>query len=263
MGLLKDFYLFRDRHGMNQLEPNSTSQNGTLFSVEYLICLLSDKSISDEEKQKEIDRLKQVFLLLERYPGLSVRFPESGEYESMDNTCALVAFSALFDKGRFARRMCQRAEQRVSGVDLSADQENNTKFYKIARILSFGLQPRWVFNNQKPSLFCLQGWFGRSPAMVGLIKMAAGEFVNPFLWLSVLVGQFLGAFQPVTDLDARKLSYVNWQYLKTRSKFWSIAYKLWCLKLVMDYAGGMKDVYSIYYLNPDHPIKKYSPIYAP
>lgn len=263
MGLLEDFKIFRDKNGLNQLDPNSTSQNGTLFTMEYLICLMADPSISDEQKKKEIDRLKPVFLSLERYPGLSVRFPESGEYESMDNTCATIAFSALFDGGNFARRMHSRGLERVIDVDLSQDSENNKKFYKIAKILSFGFQPNWVFNNQNPSLFCMQGWFGRSPAMMGLIKMAAGEFVNPFLWASVLVGQFIGAFKHPSDLDARKLSYVNWQYLKTRSKFWNAAYKLWCWKLMQDYENGMKDIYTTYYLNPEHPIKKYSICYAP
>lgn len=264
MAILEDFKVFRDRLGLNQLEPEQTSQNGTLFTMEYLICLMASGAVSDEEIKKEAERVRKCFFpQLERYWGLSVRFPESGEYESMDNTSALVTFSALFDNGEYSKRMYERAQERVIAPDESADKENNIKFFKWAKILNLGFNPKWVFNNQNPMLFCLQGWFGRSPAMVGMIKMTAGKFVNPFLWLSVMVGQFLGAFEPLTDMDARKLSYVNWQYLKTRSWVWKLAYKAWCWKLMKDYPEGMKTVYGIYYLNPHHPIRKYSVPYAP
>lgn len=259
MAILEDFKKFRDINGLNQLEPNSTSQNGTLFTAEYLFCLLASESVTDQQKTEEIERIKKAFFpALERYHGLSVRFPQSGEYESMDNTCAIIAFSAMFENGAFASRMFDRGQQRVLGVDESQDAENNKKFYKIAKILSLGCNPKWVFNNQKPTLFCLQGWFGRSPAMIGLIKMAAGKFVNPFLWVSVMVGQFLGAFKPADDTDARKLAYITWQYLKTKSWAWNLAYKIWCWKLLKDYKNGMKDVYGIYYKYPDHPIITYS-----
>jgi hypothetical protein len=181
----------------------------------------------------------------------------------MDNTCALLTFSALFEKGGFAKRMLSRGLSRISYPDEYQDAEDNKKFFKIARILSLGLYPRWVFNNQHPTQFCLQGWFGRSPAMVGLIKMASGKWTNPFLWLSVLVGQFLGVFKPTGDTDARKLSYVVWQLLKKRSWFWKQAYKVWCWKLMKDYPNGMKDVYQIYYRNETHPIKTYSKAFSP
>jgi hypothetical protein len=264
MSILDDFKVFRDRLGLNQLQPNETSQNGTLFTVEYLICLMGSGLVSQEEINEEAQRVRKAFFpQLERYHGLSVRFPESGEYESMDNTCALVTFSALFDNGEYSERMCSRGEQRVIAPDEAQDKENNTKFFKWAKIASLGLNPKWVFNNQNPMLFCLQGWFGRSPAMVGLIKMTAGRWVNPFLWISVMVGQFLGCFQPVQDTDARKLSYVNWQYLKTRSWIWRLAYKAWCWKLMKDYPEGMKSVYEIYYGNPSHPIRKYSVPFVP
>jgi hypothetical protein len=264
MSIFDEFKVYRDRLGLNQLEPNSTSQNGVLFTMEYLFCLSSSNSLSEQQLKEEIDRIGVAFFpQLERYSGLSVRFPESGEYESMDNTCALITFSGLFDGGKYASRMYDRGQQRVIAPDEAQDKENNVKFFKWAKILSFGLNPKWVFNNQNPTLFCLQGWFGRSPAMVGLIKMAAGKFVNPFLWLSVMVGQFLGCFKPPQDTDARKLAYVNWQYLKTKSFVWKWAYKAWCWKLMKDYPEGMKTVYQIYYRDGGNPIKKYSLPFIP
>jgi len=88
--------------------------------------------------------------------------------------------------------------------------------------------------------------------------MTSKRFCNPFLWLGVMVGQFVGAFKPVDDCDARTLPFIVWQYLKTRSFIWRGAYKLWYLLLKRKYPNGMKDVYKRYYGDKGHPLIEYT-----
>ena len=261
--ILDDFLKYRDDQGLNQNATANgkgiTSQNGALFTAQYLICLQADKTTDDHTKYKETERIVDIFLDLAVQPGLSVRYHGCNDYESMDNTTALVAISGLYGDGAFAEEMYQHGEK-VSGhtYDTTQDAANNKTLYTYARIFNLGFYPDWFFNNQNPDLFCGAGWFGRSPAMVGLIKMASGKHVvNPIDFIGVLVGQFIGAFTATDNLDARTLSYVAWQFLKERSFFWKMAYKLWCWKLMRDYPRGMRDVYSRYF-GESHPIVKYS-----
>jgi len=264
MSLYQDFQKYIDKEGLTCLDTDGvkgyTSQNGVLFTMQYLFCLLAsgeDHSI----KLDEIDRIGKVFNSLEFKPGLTIRFSGSPEFDSMDNTCAWLTFSALFDEGKFADRMYQHGQNiRAVGVDETQDADKNAKYYPYAKwfnILTFG-KVKNFWNSQNPDKFCFQGWFGRSPAMLGLLRMTSGRWCNPFLWLSVLVGQFAGAWKDPSDCDARTLSYINWQYLKTRSIFWRFAYKIWCNVLLSYYPKGMNDVYNRYYLDKNHPIIKYS-----
>jgi hypothetical protein len=267
MSLFDDFKKYRDRYGLNQLSTNGTdgdvSQNGALFTMEYLICLINDPSTPESVKKAEVARLIPVYLSLEKFPGISVRNPGSGEYDSMDNTGSISTFSGMFDDGGFSKRAYEHgASTRAEGIDMDQDPVRNTKFYPLARALSLGRQPRFFWNNNNPKLFCLFGWYGRSPGHMAYLKMTAGKFVGPIGFLSVLVGQFLGCLKEKGDTDARKLPYVSWQYLKGRSFIWRLFYKLWCYILMKQYPNGMKDVYSIYYQDPNHPIKTYSQPFA-
>lgn len=267
MAIFDEFLQYRDSQGLNQLETSNgvgiTTQNGALFTMEYLICLMASE-VDPLVKYQEVQRIVGVFKNLEVSYGLSVRFVGSTEYDSMDNESALLTFSTIYDFGIYALDMLKHGEETsAKGWDSSQDAANNQKFYWLARILSLGFQPRMFWNNQNPDLFCMQGWFGRSPAMRGLLKMTTDSFCSPFLWVSVWVGQFIGLTTNTTNTDARKLPYVVWQYLKNRSWFWKMSYKFWCWLLVKQYQNGMQDVYAMYYLsNPTHPIIKYSKPYV-
>ena len=267
MNLIDDFKKYRDPHGLNGLYTDGTighsTQNGALFTLEYLIILLGS-DLPDSVKQQEIHRLKQVYLMLERFPGVSIRFPGSNEFDSMDNTGAIATFSGLVDDGNFSKRSYEHgANTRAEGIDQSQDKDNSNKYYRLAWWVNLCRKPRFFWNNNTPSLFCFNGWHGRSPGHVAYLKMTAGKWVGPLGQFAILVSQFLGCFQKVGNTDARKLPYCNWQYLKGRNFLWKLAYKLWCFILMKQYKNGMIDVYKIYYGDPNHPIHSYSKPYQP
>lgn len=261
-----DFIKYRDEYGLNGLDTNGIeglpTQNGALFTIEYLLCLLADHNIPESIKVSEVNRLKSVYLSLERFPGVSVRTPPSHEFDSMDNVGAICAFSGLFDDGGFSKRSYEHgATTRAEGIEDSQDSENSHKYYFVARALNLFRAPRFFWNNNHPKLFCFAGWHGRSPGHIAFMKMTAGKWVGPFGQLAILVSQFIGCFSDVNNTDARKLPYVNWQFLKHKNFVWKLLYKLWCHILMKQYVDGMKTVYTVYYRDPSHPLPKYSPKY--
>jgi hypothetical protein len=273
---------YRDKFGMNQLTHTNgvgdVSQNGALFTLEYLIWLINDEDIPEDVKRAEIERLREVYKSLETFPGVSSRVPGGDEFDSMDNTGAIAAFSGLFDQGGYSKRAWEHGDRTHStAIDMVQDPERNTKFYTIARIVTVmhclnpvamfrwiksGFTPKMFWNNNRPTEFCLFGWHGRSPGHMAFLKMSAGKFVGPFGLLSILVGQFLGCFTNKGNTDARKLPYCNWQFLKNRNFIWKLFYRLWCYILMKQYPNGMRDVYSIYYQDPEHFLRKYSKPYV-
>jgi hypothetical protein len=284
MSKLEEFKQYRDKFGMNQLNTSDgvggITQNGALFTLEYLLCVMNCPDIPDSSKDEEVQRLREVYKSLEIFPGVSVRVPGSDEFDSMDNTGAIATFSGLFDNGRYSKLSYNHGnETHAVGVDMTQWPADSLKYYKMAgwisglhslspmglfRWIKSGFTPKMFWNNNTKNLFCLQGWHGRSPGHIAYLKMTAGKFVGPLGCLAVLIGQFIGCFKDPGDTDARKLPYCNWQFLKKRSFIWNLFYKLWCHVLIKQYGPeGIRAVYSVYYGDKDHPIRKYSRPYAP
>lgn len=268
MSLFSDFKKYRDQFGLNGLNTDGTkgfsTQNGALFTLEYLLCLINDPNTPQNDKTNEINRLKQVYLMLEKFPGVSSRVPGGTEFDSMDNAGAMLSFSALFDDSNYAERSYDHGNDVMcDGIDQTQDPDNSNKYYWLANALNFWRKPKFFWNCNYPTKFCFNGWHGRSPGFTAYLKMAAGKWVGPFGQLCVLVGQFWGCFKDPSDTDARKLPYCNWQFLKHRGFIWGLLYKLWCWRLMKQYPNGMRDVYSLYYQDPNHPLRIYSKPFEP
>lgn len=261
------FVKYEDQFGLTSLSTSDgrghTTQNGALFTMEYLICLASrTQYVMDIEH--EVSRIEDAFKALEKYPGISVRYPGCHEGESMDNAGSLLTFSALYGGREFAKRMYDHGKNlQCTGPYLDFGAERNIKFYKIAKLLRLGRQPKNFWNNDKPNEFCIWGWFGRSPGFMSWLKYCATGKMNPWDAGWIFLSQFIGLFTAYGDTDAKKLPYVNWQLLKNKDIFWKLSYKLWCWILMRKYKEGMKEVFSLYYRDAEHPIRKYSLPFIP
>lgn len=270
MSILDDFLPFRDRFGMNQLSSvdgvGQTTQNGALFTMEYLVCLIGSAQIP--EAQKEINRLWTVFESLEVKPGQSVRSPGSDEFNSMDNEVAMLLFSLVFGARIYANRHRDAGRKTFAKrIDTAQDPDRNTKFYPLAKWLSIltfaGFSPRNYWNANEPEAFCFMGWHGRSPGFMGWIDIAATGDSTMFRKFALWVGQMLALFSKKGDADPWKLGYLIWYHLKYRGWIWKVSYKIWTWKLTKMYgADGMKAVYAMYYPK-GHPIAQYSVPYIP
>lgn len=271
MNIIEDFKPYRDVYGLNQIRTENgmgcTTQNGTLFTVQYAICLynaLKEKSLHEDASLliDELARIKEVFTSCQVENGLSIRYPSDREFDSMDNTSALLVFSALFGQSEYAVAMRNHGlNVKCVGYDENQGAEMNKKFYTIAKIMGLG-SPKNYWNNNEPNKFCFFGWFGRSPGFMGLVDLSATGKTSLFRHLALLVGQFLGSGDDPQNTDARTMSYIIWQFIKDHSFIHRYLYKVWCRKLLKYYPNGMKDVYEIYYnrngTNPNHPLVKYT-----
>lgn len=253
MSVVDDFKPYMDRYGLSCLTKKDgygeTTQNGALFTMQYLFCL---KEKEPENFISEVERVKKVFAHLEKEPGLSRRFFHSTETDSMDNQAALLTFSALFDSGRYAKDCLHYGESTV----LEEFEPEHKKYFYMAKFLHGAVKYCW--NVEKPQVFNMRGWWGRSPGFLGMLKMTAGRPTSIFEKISVFVGQFVGVFKPLNNCDARTLPFITWQYLRNISPFWEASYKLWDFILRKQYGGGIGQVYARYYRDKNHPILRYT-----
>jgi hypothetical protein len=287
MSYIDEFTPYKDQYGMYQLQRDGAvgipTQNGQLFTMEQLIVILEDPTLSDWRRSAELDRLRKVYDSLEPLPGLSRRTPDSLEGNSMDNNGAHLVFSGVFDEGKFAKRMVDQGEKVVcDGIDLYQDPETNIKYFRLAQLITVfqvwdrptmwwswaksGFKPKFFWNNTRPTEFSIWGWYGRSFGFLGEMDRAAGRHTSMVRWFGILIGQFLGHYADLGNMDARKLPYVGWYYLVKASPwyerwFWKLMYRWWVAILLQDFPDGMRDVYARYYGDVNHPIRKYSPRY--
>lgn len=267
-------YIGRDGlvHRQTRDSVGVVSENGALFSVEYIVSLMKQTDISDGDKRIELQRIKIELERLEVYPGITVRSRVwNPRYDSMDNMGALLVFSSMFGSSEFAKRMRDAGENvACTGVDLTPKLskfhlyhiEENKKYYFLARLVStiqgMGFfKAKYYWNNRTPTLFCFFSWFGRSPGFLGLLDIAATGRTTRFRELALFIGQMIVFFESKDKLASRTLGYLNWQLLKNRGPFWKFAYEVWYKKLRADYPGGMKEVYSLS-RGKTHPLTIYS-----
>lgn len=261
--IITHFLPYRDVHGLSTVEPGRVSENGVLFSVEYLMCLSNNiKSLDDYvEYHMEARRLVSVFAECDFLPGIMRRSPGSlFNYDSMDNHVARLSFDLMNNDGRFARAMRQHGlEVRCDGPDTTQYERDNKKFYTLARVLRLGRKPNNFWNNMHPNLFCFFSWFGRSPGFMGLLDLAATGATSPFraslLWLGTVMQPL---FSKPEDMDVWKLGSVVWWAMRGRGKLWRLGEWIWRKLMQKKLPGGMKEAYRKYYRNDEHPIVRYT-----
>lgn len=262
MSVLEDFKKYRDDFGLNQITSDGTkgdtSQNGALFSLEYVICLMKREDVSTEDKAAEIRRLQGVFTSLEKEYGLVARYPGSDEFNAIDNTIAHLVFDWLYNDLSQSRRIEGRgALVRCSGIDDTQDEIRNKKMYPLAFILNLGkVKNFWNINNADK--FCFVGWLGRFPGFMGILDLVVKGRTSYFRAFILLVAQMLSCFDGRSNTSGTKLAYIVWELLKARGFVWEFGYNIWKYFFNKKYPGGPGEMYAIYYRNAEHPLAKYS-----
>lgn len=263
--IFEEFKAYRDQFGQNGLRSHNgvgePTQNGQLFTMEYLICLIEDGTATLDEINEEVARLKTVYSQLEVFPGTSLRRPDSPEGNSMDNVGAHLVFDALFMDGGHAKRMLDHGQNTpFKGVDPDQGADGNAKFFALAWLLSGCRVPKNFWNNTKPGWFAGWGWYGRSPGFMATLRWMANGKASVWDKTLVLVSQFLGCLADTGNTDARKLPYVLWYWLSRQGRFWHMAYRVWAWILIKQYGStGIREVYARYYQDLDHPIRRFGP----
>lgn len=236
MSAALDFESFQDSIGLIQpregagKDGSCASGNGLLYTGEACAVMGSD----------EISYFRNSFAsalnACERYPGLFLRHPKCTDQESVDDYVGIGAASYFLASGH-AERVLERG--------------NRFPF------LLFGVLPlRFYYANEGQSSFDLRAWLGRFPALIAHLRYAAGQ---PPGFIPSLVHALSIAFSPWKNEDEPILSWLMLRVAENQSGPARMAGKIFRARLVHKYMdGGMKQVFSLYLGNPNHPIAKYA-----
>lgn len=264
--IIEDFKKYRDVYGLNHSHTHP-GQNGTLFTLEYLINIHLNYQLENDvntvELLDEYDRIDMALNFCVTKDGLLARYPNGIEFNSMDNYTAMLVYDYIRNGGdpsrnwTFSKKLKNHGETVIcTGVDNTQGSDMNKKFYPIAKLLGLGKAKNY-FNHVKPEEFCFFSWFGRSPGFMGLIDICATGNTTFFRKLCLFIGQLVPIFEPKSQ-DGWKLTFLTWQVLGNRNLLWETAYDIWKHFLYRNYKEGMKTVYEQYY-GVDHPQAKYFP----
>ena len=204
-----------------------SSNNGVLYTSEYYLLLLLNGELTEDDAAKYEDVMMCCF----KQPGLLSRSPDgSGGGEGPDDYIGLAA-----------------------GADAMAPE--------LAKdVLKYGYNHFGAFNNEDPSKWTTKSFLWRQIQLYSCFKWAAGEHPNPlFRFYTALSIALAGWRKPITDTDARILSWLVIQVAEKKSFMCWVAAKIWRKRLLKDYPNGMRDVAALYY-EAGHPFIKYWPV---
>lgn len=220
----------------------SGSDNGPMFTAEFLCLLEQNGEMTPTLAANYMLKFASCFQidgLLQRTPGVDNR------QEGPDDYVGLAAGLCVINRW----------------IQLPFHQTLATS------VLLYGLKHFGCFNNERPGKFSLAAFLWRQPQLIGAFLAAASKPT----WLSKaafkIIGQpfFLCAAisiavscrgTPVSDTDARRLSWLLIQSTAPASWMCRWAAKGWYERLYNDFERGMKDVAVVYY-QAGHPFSKY------
>lgn len=232
----KEFSEYRDPYGLIQPYKNpgtGASGNGVLYTAEYIAVLWENKLLNDNDEVEFLDSMWNC----EVCPGLIKRSPTNGDQEGPDDYIGITAASWM-----------------LSGFT-QCIAEN---------ILEYGEKNNWVYNNVKPGTnedwdgkFNASAQMGRFPAMICHFYWCAKK--TPPMWRQVwwVLALLWATAQPAKNHDNWILSWFMVQVAKGKNWFCDCAISIFEFQLKRLFPGGMKQLFSEYFQNPEHPISKY------
>lgn len=236
MSLKIDILPFLDKFGMVTPNRDGRSDNGVMYTSEYLLLLTFDGELLPEDKAEYLAKMERCLIRSGRGAVL-MRDPENdGEsQEGPDDYLGLLAGCRFI---------------------------GNTEIPRA--ILWHGLTHFGAFNNVAPFGWTRQSWLWRQPQLITQALFAAKLPVGPFrlfFILSLLYAVYQNA--PKGNTDARRLGWLLIQAWDGKGLLSRWVVGVWKRWLFSKYPDGMIGVARIYYCE-GHPFTAYIPeFYAP
>jgi len=225
--ILLEFKNYMDSYGLVHPEPNTISHNGIRFTVEYAAACARLGLLSTDVKN-------QIFLSIqacEKLPGLYQRHPIEHQ-RSQEGPDDYVAIGLL---------------AKLLGASFIAE-----------RLINYGKQNGFVFNNIHPGKFTLSSWLGRQPQLIAHWYFAAGKKAPLFhrmVWVATIL---MASRAKREDQDAWILSWMLVKASVDSSSFTvNVARRAWIKSFKKAWPGGVGEVLGDYFNNKDHPSAKY------
>lgn len=234
--LRQDFALYTDPNGLLVSEPNpgiNTSGNGLLYTGYYYMTLKLYGILTDADSQKFEQTVQAC--RKDGINGLYNRTPTKTDQEGPDDYYGIVS----------------AASANYLNAPMSTD------VYRYGNDTRVDLV-NWVLNNESPGQFSLSAWLGRMPQFVAHCEMAAGK--RPAIWRRAV---WLSSVQlsDASNPDGNQSIVLTWLRAATiapRMRAMKLVAKDFRKRVMKNYPRGMKDVFAIYFNNPDHPLAKWA-----
>lgn len=218
MSIIDDFKAYQDAHGMIQLKPGETSQNGQLWTAMSLqVMKLHGVSLTE---------LRMIWAhtldCTEVEKGVFRRSPGSDEGQSMDNYVGILLGSKVCEEWREAERIYQRGRETHYPIREIIDDHFKdhpiTLPARIARFVLGWVRVGYCYPVKDPSKGEFFSWFGRSPGFRAIIKTASDVTPSFFEQLGYAVGQMISAMADKETRDAWSLGWCS--YHVTYGRYW-------------------------------------------
>lgn len=236
--MLKDEIIpYLDSNGLAEPEKGKPSNNGVMYTGEYIIMLIRNGECSLEDTRKYLNNMGKCMPIR----GLLQRNPDnSGGQEGPDDYLGLAA---------------GLHEIALTTTSVRLEME---AILMARSIVNYGFKHLGVMNNEHPGTFTKGAWLLRQPQLTAAFLWTADLPVGPLLRLYVCLTILLAGFRaPKSDTDSRRLSWLLLQVAKRHSFICRLAGKVWLKRLRKDYGDlEMKAVADMSY-EPLHPFTKY------
>ena len=231
-----DFAKYMDSDGLltptENPPPNSTG-NGILYTAFMYMTYKQYGFLTDTDKTNYSKTLTAC--QVNGNPGLYNRAPGKFDLEAPDDYIGLVASSAT----------------QWTDLPYATDVLNYGKSTSYLGLIHY------IYNNVSPGTFSIQAWYGRQPQLPAHFAYSAG--VTPAFWRQVWWALTIGTsgMKTPTDPNSWTLSWLLLSTAPTNSFISKTAAKIWYQRFSKAFPGGMKDVFSTYFQNPNHPLALY------
>lgn len=123
-------------------------------------------------------------------------------------------------------------------------------------IYRYGKDNWWSFNNLKPNTFSLSDCDRRFAGVVPMYRLNAGSILWPFEDVELAAAILVSAFK--RNPGQKVIWWMQVEALEQRGIFGDVTEQWWnCVKVQY---GSMREVFSAYYQNPNHPFALLSPV---
>lgn len=233
MSLKQDIAPYIDTNGLVGPAKGQGSNNGVMYSSEFIIMLLRNKEATDKDIIDYLTLIKRCM----KQPGLLMRNPENaGGQEGPDDYYALAA-----------------AIDEINEKNYSSLNARSLAY----SICLYAIKHLGCLNNEFPNTFQWSAFLVRQPQLDAAMFWAAGLPVGPFLRFYTAISiLFAAKAKPITDCDPRRLSWLVVQIASRHSWICKTASKVWYRRLYKDYPNGMRGVAALYY-EAGHPFSNY------
>lgn len=232
MSLKQDIIPYIDTNGLVGPAKGQGSNNGVMYSSEFIIMLIRNGEAAPSDIDHYIERISACM----KTPGLLMRSPQNaGGQEGPDDYYGLAA-----------------AIDEINSKNLEP-----AAMYLAYSTCLYAINHLGCLNNEFPNTFQWSSFLVRQPQLDAVMLWAAGLPVGPILRLYTAISiLFAAKGLPINDTDPRRLSWLVVQVASRHSWICRMAAKVWYRRLHKDYPDGMKGVAALYY-ESGHPFSKY------